>query len=67
MNDLLIEKTKTFFQNTFQNTPEKIVLSPGRITILGSILITMTVLFYLPRSIKLFASLFQKTIQRNPK
>jgi galactokinase len=35
MNDLLIEKTKTFFQNTFQNTPEKIVLSPGRINIIG--------------------------------
>lgn len=35
MNDLLIKKTTAFFQNTFQNTPEKIVLSPGRINIIG--------------------------------
>ena len=35
MNDLLIKKTTAFFQNTFQNAPEKIVLSPGRINIIG--------------------------------
>ena len=35
MNDLLIKKTTAFFQNTFQHAPEKIVLSPGRINIIG--------------------------------
>ena len=35
MNDLLIKKTTAFFQNAFQNAPEKIVLSPGRINIIG--------------------------------
>jgi len=35
MNDLLIKKTTAFFQKTFGNTPEKTVLSPGRINIIG--------------------------------
>jgi len=35
MNDLLIRKTTAFFQETFGNAPEKIVLSPGRINIIG--------------------------------
>lgn len=35
MNDLLIKKTKAFFTETFGNAPEKIVLSPGRINIIG--------------------------------
>lgn len=35
MNDLLIKKTTAFFQETFGNAPEKIVLSPGRINIIG--------------------------------
>jgi galactokinase len=35
MNDLLIKNTTAFFQKTFQNAPEKIVLSPGRINIIG--------------------------------
>jgi galactokinase len=35
MNDLLIKKTTAFFQKAFQNAPEKIVLSPGRINIIG--------------------------------
>lgn len=35
MNDLLIKKTTTFFAETFGNAPEKIVLSPGRINIIG--------------------------------
>ncbi|CAH0337616.1 Galactokinase [Flavobacterium sp. CECT 9288] len=35
MNDSLIQKTTAFFQETFGNAPEKIVLSPGRINIIG--------------------------------
>jgi galactokinase len=35
MNDLLIKKTIAFFEKTFENSPEKIVLSPGRINIIG--------------------------------
>lgn len=35
MNDILIKKTTTFFQTTFGSSPEKIVLSPGRINIIG--------------------------------
>lgn len=35
MNDLLIKNTTAFFENTFGNSPEKIVLSPGRINIIG--------------------------------
>lgn len=35
MNDLLIKNTTAFFEDTFGNTPEKIVLSPGRINIIG--------------------------------
>lgn len=35
MNDLLIKKTIAFFTETFSNAPEKIVLSPGRINIIG--------------------------------
>jgi galactokinase len=35
MNELLINKTTAFFQETFGTTAEKIVLSPGRINIIG--------------------------------
>ncbi|MFE3871299.1 galactokinase [Flavobacterium sp. ZS1P70] len=35
MNDFLIKKTTAFFQETFGNAPEKVVLSPGRINIIG--------------------------------
>ena len=35
MNTQLIKATTTFFENTFGNTPQKIVLSPGRINIIG--------------------------------
>jgi galactokinase len=35
MNDLLIKKTTAFFVATFGTAPEKIVLSPGRINIIG--------------------------------
>lgn len=35
MNDLLIKNTTAFFQDSFGNAPEKIVLSPGRINIIG--------------------------------
>ena len=35
MNDLLIKNTTAFFAATFGNAPEKIVLSPGRINIIG--------------------------------
>ncbi len=35
MNEILIKKTTSFFEDTFGATPEKIVLSPGRINIIG--------------------------------
>lgn len=35
MNDILVHKTIDFFQQTFGSEPEKIVLSPGRINIIG--------------------------------
>ena len=35
MNDILIKNTTSFFQETFGSTAEKIVLSPGRINIIG--------------------------------
>jgi galactokinase len=35
MNEILIQNTRDFFKETFGNTPDKIVLSPGRINIIG--------------------------------
>lgn len=35
MNEILIHKTKAFFEKTFGFSPEKMVLSPGRINIIG--------------------------------
>ena len=35
MNDILIQNTTTFFEKTFGSAPQKIVLSPGRINIIG--------------------------------
>ncbi|MFV5690488.1 galactokinase [Flavobacterium sp. LT1R49] len=35
MNDILIKKTTAFFEETFGAEPQKIVLSPGRINIIG--------------------------------
>jgi galactokinase len=35
MNDILIKKTKIFFKENFNSAPEKTVLSPGRINIIG--------------------------------
>jgi galactokinase len=35
MNDILINKTITFFEKSFGSTPQKTVLSPGRINIIG--------------------------------
>jgi galactokinase len=35
MNDILIQKTTAFFENSFGSEPQKIVLSPGRINIIG--------------------------------
>jgi galactokinase len=35
MNDILIKKTTDYFQGVFGGEPEKIVLSPGRINIIG--------------------------------
>lgn len=35
MNDILINKTIAFFEKSFGSTPNKIVLSPGRINIIG--------------------------------
>jgi galactokinase len=35
MNDILIKKTTAFFKETFGAEPQKLVLSPGRINIIG--------------------------------
>lgn len=35
MNEILIQNTTTFFEKSFGTTPQKIVLSPGRINIIG--------------------------------
>ncbi|WJS95854.1 galactokinase [Flavobacterium johnsoniae] len=35
MNDILIQNTVTFFEKSFGSSPEKTVLSPGRINIIG--------------------------------
>ncbi|MFV8465433.1 galactokinase [Flavobacterium sp. LB1P62] len=35
MNDILIKRTTAFFEETFGSEPQKIVLSPGRINIIG--------------------------------
>ena len=35
MNDLLIKNTTAFFKDAFGSSPEKVVLSPGRINIIG--------------------------------
>ncbi|GAA3762033.1 galactokinase [Flavobacterium ginsengiterrae] len=35
MNDLLIQNTTSFFEKSFGSKPEKVVLSPGRINIIG--------------------------------
>jgi galactokinase len=35
MNDILINNTIAFFEKSFGSTPQKIVLSPGRINIIG--------------------------------
>jgi len=35
MNDILIQNTTAFFEKTFGSAPQKIVLSPGRINIIG--------------------------------
>ena len=35
MNEILIQNTTAFFKKIFGNTPDKIVLSPGRINIIG--------------------------------
>ncbi|MFM1754087.1 MAG: hypothetical protein RLZZ236_1026 [Bacteroidota bacterium] len=35
MNDIVINSTTAFFEKTFGNSPQKIVVSPGRINIIG--------------------------------
>ena len=35
MNEILIQNTTAFFKEKFRNVPDKIVLSPGRINIIG--------------------------------
>ncbi|MEY4383385.1 MAG: galactokinase [Bacteroidota bacterium] len=35
MNEIVINNTTTFFEKTFGNSPQKIVVSPGRINIIG--------------------------------
>ena len=35
MNEILIKETTDFFKDKFGNAPDKIVLSPGRINIIG--------------------------------
>ena len=35
MNDILIQNTTAFFEKSFGSKPQKTVLSPGRINIIG--------------------------------
>jgi len=61
MNTLLTKNTLVFFEKTFGNTPEKIVLSPGRINIIGEH-IDYNDGFVLPAAIdKVICFAFEKT------
>lgn len=65
MNDILIKKTTHFFQETFGTTPEKIVLSPGRINIIGEH-IDYNDGYVLPAAIdRIICFAFEKNIQIN--
>ncbi|MEY4013028.1 MAG: hypothetical protein RIT22_2152 [Bacteroidota bacterium] len=61
MDDILIKTTTTFFEHTFGNPPHKIVLSPGRINIIGEH-IDYNDGFVLPAAIdKVICFAFEKT------
>lgn len=61
MNNKLIESTTAFFEKTFGNSPQKIVVSPGRINIIGEH-IDYNDGFVLPAAIdKVICFAFEKT------
>ncbi len=65
MNEALIQKTSLFFKDTFQAEPEIIVLSPGRINIIGEH-IDYNDGFVLPAAIdKIITFAFQKNNTTN--
>lgn len=67
MNTQLIKTTTAFFEKTFGNTPQKIVLSPGRINIIGEH-IDYNDGYVLPAAIdKVICFAFEKTNSKNSK
>jgi len=67
MNTQLIKTTITFFENNFGNTPQKIVLSPGRINIIGEH-VDYNDGYVLPAAIdKVICFAFEKTNSKNSK
>lgn len=67
MNSTLVTATKTFFKNTFGNAPQIIVLSPGRINIIGEH-IDYNDGFVLPAAIdKVICFAFEKTNSKSSK
>ncbi len=67
MNTPLIKTTTAFFEKTFGNTPQKIVLSPGRINIIGEH-IDYNDGYVLPAAIdKVICFAFEKTNSKNSK
>ena len=67
MNTQLIKTTTAFFEKTFGNTPQKIVLSPGRINIIGEH-VDYNDGYVLPAAIdKVICFAFEKTNSKNSK
>lgn len=67
MNEILIQNTTAFFKEKFGNVPDKIVLSPGRINIIGEH-IDYNDGYVLPAAIdKVICFAFEKTNSKNSK
>jgi galactokinase len=67
MNDILIQNTTAFFEKSFGSKPEKVVLSPGRINIIGEH-IDYNDGYVLPAAIdKVICFAFEKSNSKNSK